>query len=350
MKFIISFLVLVNFVYANTSLVYKINKGKKELGYYSIDYKTKYISTKTYGAVNKIKFFVDKKINYINDGHRNIVFIKNKKKIEFDIETKLNLIDKKKQKKYRRNLKKVKGNEMLLITKKGKKNIELFNKRPTTIYTLEEVLNLALTKNIKPQNFVLFGKLGIMKMIAKIELTKDGFDIVNKSKNKKYLKVVVKNNIPTKIISYVSDWSMTIYLAGEPKKYKVDTKILQAKLKEILSKNFKDGISILDINGIKKTSKSYIVSYDLQVNYPSNTTDKKRYCIRSYKQYGKKLKKVVYHETNCQVKLKSKIKAKEVTKFFIEDLIKTYPQLKVTKKYKVSKKGTVMYMLIPTVK
>ena len=354
LKFIVGFIFLAGTLYANTSLLYKVKKGQKDLGYYEINYNDKkdYIKTKTYGVVDKVKFFLNKKIKYINKGHRNIKFTKNKNSVEFDIQTKLKLIDKNIQDKFQRKFKKVKGDDMLLITKKGNKNIELFNKRPTTVLTLEEVLRIALGKEIKKQNIILFDKSGVMKMIAQIVPTKEGFDIINKSKDKKYIKVVIENGLPVLVKSYVSDWSMKIYGAGEFKKQKIDKSVVDTKIKEMIINNLdkKDSATLVGLDNVKKSKKGYLATYTLKFDYPSDVGNKKRYCNKIYKKYSKKGKNIEYNDNSCKVTVKSKFSNKEVVAPFIDQLIKNYPQLKLTKKYKVSKKGSIMYMLIDRVK
>ena len=49
------------------------------------------------------------------------------------------------------------------------------------------------------------------------------------------------------------------------------------------------------------------------------------------------------------VLLQKKISKKDVNKPIMDELMKIYPQLKYTKKFKVSKKGIIMYKVIDKV-
>jgi hypothetical protein len=347
-KVLISFFVFATAVYANTSLFYKVHKGNKVLGYYEINYKKSDIKVKSYGVASKVSFFIDKKISYINAGTREMSFTKNKKTVKFNVQTKLDLIDKKTQKKYQRKLKKVKKNDMLLLTKVGKNSIELFNKRKINLITLDEVLKLVILKKIKKDNIILFGKSGVMKMIAKIVPTTTGFDIINKSKGTKYIQVIVKNNIPVEVKSYVSDWSLKIYGAGQFKTYKISADDVKNKAYNIVKNNLssKSELSITGLEKVKIKKNKYIVYYKGQINYPSDVTDKKRFCNKTYKKYSKKASNIKYNDNNCQLTMQGYVKKKEVIDPYLKDLTTKYEQLKFTKKYKVSKKHTIMYKLI----
>ena len=354
-KLLVVLFILVGCLSANSSLFYKVHKGSKALGYYEINYNDKkgYIKTKSYGVASKVKFFVNKDIKYMGDGYRQIVFKKNKDIRRFEIRTQKDKIDKSILKQYRSlstKLKKVKGNDMLLLTKEGKRGIELFNKRATYLLTLEEVLKSIIDNNIQ-KDFLLFEQLGVQKLKAKLKKTATGYDIINKSKQTKYIKIDVKNGIPVLVKSYVSDWSITIYGAGQFKLKKVSLNEIKDKLlDDIRLKLAKyNDLSLKRIEKVKSTKKAYIVYYRAKVTYPSDITDKKRYCNKAYKRVSKKASNIEYENGSCTVTLRADIKSKKVIDDFKSKLIANYPQLKFTKKIKVSKKGAIMYKVIDRV-
>lgn len=354
-KLLLVLFLLFGYLNANTSLFYKVHKGSKDLGYYEINYNDKksYIRTKSYGVASKVKFFVDKNIKYHSDAHRTIVFKKNKSINEFDVRTKKDKIDESLFKKYRSlptKLKKVKNNEMLLLTKKGKKGIELFNKRPTALLTLEEVLRSIMDGNTKT-DFLLFEQSGVQKLKAKLEKTSSGYDIINKSKRTKYIQITVKNGIPTFVKSYVSDWSISIYGAGPFKINKISldevSNTLKTKIEAKLATN--DAISLVEIEKVKPKKSAYSVYYKAKVTYPDNVKDKKRFCNKTYKTISKKASSLKYSATDCTMTLRSDIDSMKLIKEFKDQLVKKYPQLKFTKKIKVSKNGAIMYKVIDRV-
>ncbi len=353
-KIVVGLMVFGAFALANTSLLYTVSKGEKDLGFYEINYNDSKnnIKTKAYGTTNKVKFFVDKKIEYVNDGYRNIAYSKNKQVTKFDIYTKKSLLPEKLIKKYDRKIRKVKNDDMLLITKNGKRNIELFNKRKINLLTLEEILKLSFTK-IESKNIILFEKTGVMKMIAKIVPTSTGFDIINKSKDTKYIQVIVKNNIPVTVKSYISDWSMNIYGAGKFQLKKVNIKDIKNKALKILEAKLSksDSVEFLGLNTMRVKSKSYLLSYNAKVAYPENLAqkDQKRYCVKQYKRFSNKGKNIKYNENSCSVTLTQKLVKQDINQPIIDELKENYPQLKQTKKFKISKKGTIMYKIIDKV-
>jgi len=355
-KAIITTMLLATLSIANTNLLYSVSKGSKTLGLYEIGYNTKNkgIKTRAYGVTSKIKFFVNKKINYVEDGYKVIEFTKNKKHTKFDVKTKKSILSAKILKKYDRKLKKVKHDDMLLLTQQGKRGIKLFNKRKTTLVTLEEILKSIVNKDLKDQNIIFFEKSGVMKMIAKIVTTKDGFDIVNKSKDTKYLKIVVKNDLPVEVKSYVSDWTMRLYGEGDFKKYSVGIDEIKANLSTFVKSQFSNNNQISFIKSDKLTikKKKYIYSYRAKISYPSDLNDnnKKRYCVKTYKKYAKKGKNISYGENECSVTLTQKILAKKINRSIIDGLKEKHPQLRQTKKFKISKKGTIMYKVIDIVR
>jgi len=340
--FILSFL---TFLSANTSLMYKVYQGNKQLGLYEIDYNTNGIVSKSYGVANKIKFFVDKKIDYIKSGYKNVKYIKNNQKVLFDVWTKKSVLPNNLLKRYKRNLRKVKKDDMLLLLKNGKKNIELFNKRKTNILTLDEVIKIALDNKIKNTNFLLFDKMGVMKMIAKIVPTNEGFDIINKSKSKKYIKVIIKNNIPVEIKSYLSNWSLKIYGAGKFKVEKISKNELKNFIKNTLDKKF-DNIAIKEIKKFKIKKKYILVYYIANLKMDNISADVKRVCFKSFKKYSKKVTKLHLNNNICEANLQTKISKKDIIDKIVDKLVKKYPQLKYTKKIKVTKKGVILYKIL----
>ena len=355
LKILVMFSLLFTALYANSSLFYKVHKGSKSLGYYEINYNDSKnnIVTKSYGMSNKVSFFLNKNIQYINEGQKDISFKKNKIVNNFVINTKLDLLDTKTKKKFKRKLKKVKNNDMLLLTKVGKDSIELFNKRKITILTLEEILKISLDKNIQERNIIFFEKSGVMKMIARIVPTSTGFDIINKSKNTKYIKVTVKNNIPIEVSSYISDWSLHIYGAGKFNIHKVSQEQINKNILNILNKKFNNkNISLLNIEKTSLKRKKYLVDFNLKINHSSNMgkEDIKRHCKKISKKYSKKIIDITYNDNSCTALLRVDILSKDIIDPLKKELFVQYPQLKFTKKFRTSKKGLIMYKIIDQVK
>ena len=296
----------------NISMIYTIDKGGKKLGAYEITFidKKNAIISKSYGVASKVSYFVDKKIIKRKDGYRVIAFTKNSKTDIFNLYTKLSAIDKETKSKYKRLLGKVKGKEMLLITKSNSSSTELFNKRPTRIYTLDEILKMVKDGTIKEGGFLLFDKSGVMKMIASIKKTEDGYMIVNKSKKSDYLSIEISNSKPVLIKSMVSDWSMKLSKVGVYKTYKLKSKRLKEIAKEAM---IGDLPSDADMDSVKiKISKTnYILKY-------KNAKGKKK-SIKTQKVY--------------------------IEKMALKELYAQYPILKKTKKYKI-KKNTIYYKIL----
>ncbi|MEA2049162.1 MAG: hypothetical protein U9O56_00290 [Campylobacterota bacterium] len=357
MKLLVGLLfIFVNILNANTntSLFYKINKGAKDLGYYEINYnKNNNIFTKSYGVADKVNFFVDKKIKYLDAGTRDIKFSKNNIDVRFIVRTKMDLLSDDIKEKFNRKLKKVKNNDMLLVTKTGKNSIELFNKRKITLLSLEEVLKQIIDNKVV-ENIILFEKSGVMKMVASVKKTKDGYDIINKTKGTKYIKIVMKNNLPILVKSYVSNWSMVLEGAGKFKLNKVEDKKVQAliikKIEKQLSKS--DAISFESIKKITSKKSSFFITYNAEVKYNTSlsSSDGKRFCNRTIKKVTKKGYNTQYNKNSCISELKIKIKSKDIVEPILKGLYKNHKQLKFTKKYKISKNGTVMYKIIDTIK
>ena len=350
-NYILVFLLLFGSLYAETALLYKVSKGQKKLGYYEINYNQNRINSSSYGMANKIDFFIDKKIKYISVGERDFIFEKNKVVKKFNAITKLSSVSKETASKYKRKLRKVKGDDMLLLRVPNKNSIELFNKRKVDLLTLDEVLKFSFLSKIERKNIILFDKSGVMKMIAEVVPTGNGFDIINKSKDKKYIKVVIKNKLPIEVSSYVSDWSLSLYGAGKFNIHEVDRKIIKEKLKENIKSilSSKSNIKLIDLKDDHKIKKSNFLAYPkVKIEYSSglNNSDKKRECKKVYKKFSKKASEINYNDDNCEATIMMKVSRKDIIEPIIESLVKEHKQLKFTNKIKVNKKGTIMYKLI----
>lgn len=352
MKFLLLTLILFcSSLYAQNSLLYTVSKGSKNLGHYEINYKKNSTVTHSYGMADKVSYFVDKKIKYLSDGDRDFTFTKNKVVAKFNAKTKLSAIDSKTKKKYERKLKKVEGDDMLLLTKPAKDSIELFNKRKINLLTLDEVLQLVITNKVERKNIVLFDKSGVMKMIAEIVPTATGFDIINKSKDIKYIKVTVKNGIPVEVKSYVSDWALSIYGAGEFVNHEVKADRVNSKAKEFIEKKLskKSDITLTSVESGFKTKKSdLLIPASIKISYDSTSDEsqQKRACKKGYKKYSKKASKVDYFSDYCVAAVSFKVPKKSVIDPIVKELIDEHEQLKITDKVKVTNKGQIMYKLI----
>jgi len=98
----------------NYSVLYKIEKGGKKLGFYESNFAKDGVSSNSYDASNSLEMFSSKKIDFVKDGLKNVEFYKNKKSFKFIVATKLSALDAKLKKKYDRKFRKVKNDEMLL--------------------------------------------------------------------------------------------------------------------------------------------------------------------------------------------------------------------------------------------
>jgi hypothetical protein len=190
-----------------------------------------------------------------------------------------------------------------------------------------------------------------MKMIAKIVPTSTGFDIINKAKDKKYIQVIVKNNIPIKIKSYISSWYLDIYGAGKFHIKKISKENVAQKVSTIISKKLDDNIKFIEVSKITNNKKYFKISYRVKFAYPNdaNIQNTKRYCKKNLRKISKKVSSVEDYDSYCTATLKIKILNKNIMKLVKEDIVNSYPQLKFTKKFKISKNGTIMYKIIDKV-
>ncbi len=339
---------------ADNGLLYKVVDNGKSLGYYQINYNNngKAIETKSYGMADKIDFFVDKDIIEKNAGTREITFQKNDTKEIFKIQTKMSLMDKATKEEFDRKLNKVEGDDMLLITKKGDESIELFNKRKTIIFTLEEVLEQTM-KNKIDEDILLFDQLGVMKMIAAVQKTSKGFDIINKTKESKYIGIEMKNKFPYKVKSYVSEWSLELIGAGEMQGYEANMDSVNDKVKLDIENKIKDNsnISFGSIATLSLKGDKLFADATIKVNYGEklSQSDGRSFCNKAYKEIFKKGSKIVYGEDNCMVQVQTILSAQDTINPLIAELTSKHEQLKFTKNYEVSK-NVLVYKLMNEIK
>lgn len=317
------------------SLLYKIEKGNKKLGNYSLVLNSKKITSKSSGVSNRLEIFSSKEISYIGSDIRKITFRKNKQIKKYTIITNKNAFNEELSKQYRRDLKKVKGQEMLFMIKEGDKGLELFNKRPTIIKTIDEVLADIYNSNLKYKKFILFDKLGVMKMIAKIKKIQDGFLIENALKKKAYIKITTKNKLPLKIKSMVSDWQAILVLNGSVSREKVDfSEFLVGMFNQKLN-SVTNNLEV-SLESMKKTNSFY--DYKGEVNFLllSSLQGRKAYQQKEIcKGYLKKLKvktqKLKVKDGFCNASIRSKVNIKEIKRDLLTFLSEKHPQLKISK-------------------
>ena len=339
------FATLVSYASTEFSILYKIEKGGKKLGFYEVNFSKSDLNSYSYGAANRLEMFSTKSIKYLDDGLKTVTFSKNKKAQNFNVATKLSAIDSSTRKKYDRKFKKVKGDDMLFITKDGSKGIELFNKRAITVKTIDEFLNDIYYSKLNYEKFILFDKLGVMKMIAKVKKEVNAIIIENASKEKAYLKITLDGNKPVSLQSMLSNWNATTEVSGVFKEYKVD-------LAKIMGASY--GSKIKDANvefsKVKKLKKYYQLEGTVSFKLPKNLADAKpykqsAYCKKELKRAKIKHKKINIENSQCIANIKTKAKIKDLKKDILSELIKEHEQLKVTKKIKF-KKDSIVYEVL----
>ena len=210
---------------------------------------------------------------------------------------------------------------------------------------------MIVNKKIKNEKIILFDKNGVMKMIAKIEKTSDGYDIINRSKQTKYIHIAVQNSKPIMLKSYVSDWSMLLEGAGKFQLKKVSKSKVDALVSNRVSSNLSANDKMLKIESMKLKGSNFYVTYRASISYPDalSKSDQKRYCKKNSKRYSKKISNVSYFDDRCEATLYARIKKNDLLKPLKDELISQYPQLKWTKKFRLSKKGVLMYKVIEKV-
>ena len=266
---------------------------------------------------------------------------KNKKKQGFIVATKVSALDADLKKKYDRKFKKVKDDEMLFITKNSKKRIELFNKRKTVVKTFDELLSDIYFSKATYDKFILFDKLGVMKMVAQITKTDNSVTITNATKNKPYMKITLSDGVPTKIESLLSNWIVTAQLSGVYKEHKVD-------LNAMVSKSYANGLkkelksAKVTFSKAKKSKKSYEFSGEISYALPSDITTQKsykqkEYCKKLFKKSKVKFKKMALEDGSCKANIKATIKIKALKKSVLDVLVLEHKELSITKKVKFNK-------------
>jgi len=347
LKMVFFTLILCVSSYANSeySLLYKVEKGSKKLGHYEVNLAKTQLSSKSYGASQRLEMFSTKKIDFVQEGFKKVHFVKNKKVHTFNVVTELSALDKQTKEKYDRKFKKVKGNNMLFITKEGKNTIDLFNKRATVVKTLEELLSDLYYNNLKYDTFILFDKLGVMKMVAKVVKKTNEVVIQNHSKKKPYMKITLENGVPVSIESLVSNWRLTAVAKGVFKEYSVD-------LDKMLAKSYTSKISgsRVEFSKVKKAGKFYNldgkISFDLAKELFSEKGYKQNaYCKKQLKQAHIKHKKIKIQNNQCVATLKVKAKISDLKKEILSELTQKHPQLKITKKIKF-KNNNIVYKVL----
>ncbi len=334
------------------TMIYDVSKGAKNLGTYeiTIDEREKKLFSSNSGVSDKIKFFTKKEITYIDDGHRQVEFSKNQKIESFELYTQLSSIDKKIKKEFNRKLVKVKQNSMLLITKTGKKKIELFNKRKVIIKTLDEVLVDILNDKVSYDKFILFDKLGVMKMVANISKNKSGYTIINRSKKSDYIGIAVKDNKPHEVKSLVSNWKMKLIDSGINKRYSIDIlKSMKDNLSGLQTQEIRDAKLNFD-SKLKTTKKYYATKIGFKLELPSSFASKKNYekaeyCKKVLKKSGLKHQKILINDTTCSTILNIKIDRKKYNKKLVDNLSIKHKELKNSKRVTI-KKSTIEYQLL----
>lgn len=341
---IIIFAILVSVItYASEfSILYKVDKGTKKLGFYELNIGSSDISSNSYGAANKLEMFSTKKIKYVKDGLKIISFEKNNKTEDFKVVTKLSALDSSTKKAFNRKFKKVKADNMLFVTQEGKSGIELFNKRPTIIKTIDEFLNDLYYKKIDYDKFILFDKLGVMKMVAKVEKQADSIIIENYYKKEPYMKITLKDGVPVLLTSLVSNWSLSAIKSGVFKEYEVD-------LGKMIAKSYSTKLngSHVEIYDIKKYKKYYNLRGLMSFALPDDLIEQKRYkqkmfCKKEMKKANIRAKKIDIKDSECVVKIKLKAKISDLKRDILSELVKKHEQLKITKKIKF-KKDSIVY-------
>jgi len=351
-KYIVLLLfIIVGVVSANSefAMVFDVTKAQKKLGVYEIDFDTKSKKIQTYGSgvVSKVKFFTNKQIVYAKRGYKKVAFFKNNKKNIFHIWTKKSALDARLLKEYDRKFKKVKNDDMLFIQREGRDRIELFNKHHIIIKTLDEVLLDIYQKKIDYKTFILFDKMGIMKMVATIKQQQDKYIIVNKYKKKGYIEIQVKDNLPQTIKSLVSKWQMKLQKSGFYKEHTIE---VASTLKDVVAKQLKSDLkdATITIDPKLKTTRSlYRFFATLQIPLPSDiTTQKKykqaRYCKKLLKHNRLKEKKVMIENGSCVATIAMKVSRKKYNKEMKAKLEKEHKELKRTHKIRFVK-STVKY-------
>jgi len=323
------------------SILYKVDKGGKKLGYYEVNFSKESVSSYSYGAADRLTMFSTKKVSYIKDGFKSVAFTKNKKSEMFNVVTKMSALEPSVRKEFDRKFKKVSGEDMLFITKENKKRIELFNKRKIIIKTLDEFLSDIYYAKLDYDKFILFDKLGVMKMVAEVKKEKDSVVIVNASKKKEYIKVILLENIPQSIVSLVSNWSLISVKSGNFKEHQVD-------LNQIVSKSYKANLSDelqsskIVFNESKKSKTQYEMRGTIVYALPTELSTaksykQKEYCKKLFKKSKVKFKKLTINDASCSANIKFKVKTKKLKKAILDELTKEYKQLKITKKIKFNK-------------
>ena len=347
LKYFYFFSIFASITFANTNfaILYKVEKGDKKLGYYKTQVLDDTISSYSYGASNRLKMFSSKNITFIEPGYKKVVFSKGKQHIKFDVYTKLSPVNKKLQKQFARKFKKVKSDEMLFIRKYGKTGIELFNKRKTIIKTFDELLIDIYQDRVNYNKFILFDKLGVMKMVASLRREENTIIIRNFSKKKDYMQITIVNKVPTSIKSLLSNWSATAVIQGKVQTYDV-------AFKEILAHNLHYQLvaQLQDANIVFSRAKKVKSFYDLKgsisLNVPKEIADMKSYKQKEYfsnllKKSKIKFRKVSLKNGVLKTEFKFKVKTLKLKKEILENLSTKYPELKMTKDIKFNKNNIV---------
>ncbi len=342
-------LIVMAYASGEYSMLYKVEKGSKKLGYYEVNFAKESIDSYSYGAANRLTMFSTKRVNYEKDGFKTVTFSKNKKVEKFNVVTKISALDKSVKKELDRKFKKVKGEDMLFITKEGKKRVELFNKRKIIIKTLDELLSDIYYNRINYTKFILFDKLGVMKMIAEVKKDTDSITIVNGSKSVDYMKIELKGTTPISIKSLVSNWSLSVIKSGEFKEHEVDlNKIVSKSYRRTLSDELQS--STVEFDKSKKTKSYYELTGTISYALSSEMAGKKSYkqkehCKKLFKKSRVKFKKITLEDGFCKADIKFKVKTKKLKKTVLEELTKEYKQLKITKKIKFNKNSITYEVL-----
>jgi len=325
------------------SYLYEVQKGGKKLGSYEIVFlENGGIETLGTKASSKVPFFLKKELRFFDNGHKSVVFYKNKKAEGFHVYTSTDSLTSKQKKQFERKLKKVKNKKMLLILKDSKHtSIELFNKRETTVKTFDELLFDATNNKLTYNKAILFDKNGVMKMVIKIEKNPHGYTVINSRKNKPYMRIDVDSSGVQKVQSLVSNWGISLKSMGE---YKSETMSLEEALAKVYTKEFKTPVVMQPNKPIKLTKTIYSLDAHLSITLPKDIAAAKNskqtsYCKKLLKSAKLKHKKLQIKEGVCATRVKTKLKRKKTDTKIISMLFGEFPELKTTRKVAITKKG-----------
>ena len=318
MKPLLLFLLFFLNLYGSEVFVYEVSKNDKKLGEYRVVFDTKTIKTKKSKATNKIPFFIDKVIVFDTKGHKYIEFSKNKKTNRFDIYTNKSDIPKDVRKDFNRLIKKA-HKEILLIIKNHKTDrVELFNKRGSVVKTLDELLYDTAHNEVTYDKFILFDKNGVMKMVATIAKTPNGYIVTNKRTKKPYLKIEANDGVAKTVSSLMANWNAKLIKKGKEVASKIS---FEEGLKTYLQSKLQKEVTLNKLKKfkIKKSSIDIDVTYSFKLDdglKGKKSYEKSSFCKKSVKKAKLKYKKISTKNDACNIEMKKRFPKKH----FINEL------------------------------